>query len=102
MNGTARRLGTAALAVVGSLLLGGVLGAPAADAHPLGNVTVNHYHGLTLRPDGVRDLAVVDTAEIPTRQRTPMVDTDGDGTVEPAEAARYGAARCRALAEAGR
>jgi nickel/cobalt transporter (NicO) family protein len=37
-----------------------------ARAHPLGNVTVNHYDGLLLRPDAVELTAVVDRAEIPT------------------------------------
>jgi len=43
-----------------------VSGAPAASAHPLGNVTVNHYDGLELFTDHITDTAVVDTAEIPT------------------------------------
>ena len=38
------------------------------QAHPLGNVTVNHYDGLRLYPDRSRSSAVVDHAEIPTLQ----------------------------------
>ena len=76
----------------------GLAGAGVADAHPLGNATVNHYDGLTIFPDRVVDDAVVDTAEIPTLQRAPLIDTDGDETVSPAEAQRYATARCADLA----
>ncbi|MDR7276083.1 hypothetical protein [Catenuloplanes atrovinosus] len=39
--------------------------APAA-AHPLGNLSTNQYVGLTVRPDRVEALAVLDLAELPT------------------------------------
>ncbi|CAM3705737.1 nickel/cobalt transporter [Kibdelosporangium persicum] len=42
-----------------------------ASAHPLGNFSVNHYHGLHLRPDRVDVRSVVDFAEIPTLQEKP-------------------------------
>ena len=48
--------------------------ATAASAHPLGNFTVNHYDGITVRGDAVDVLAVVDFAEIPTAQRRGPVD----------------------------
>ncbi len=73
-------------------------GAPQASAHPLGNATVNHYDGLTLFPDHIADNAVVDVAEIPTLQRLPLIDTNGDGTVSPTEAATYAGAQCHTLA----
>lgn len=60
----------------------------AAFAHPLGNFTVNHYNGLRVSSDGVRNLAVVDLAELPTLQARP----DVDGT--------YATRRCTALATA--
>ena len=56
-----------------------------ASAHPLGNLSVNHYHGLTVEPDRLVDDAVVDAAEIPTVQAARAVDTDGDGVASPAE-----------------
>lgn len=46
----------------------------AASAHPLGNFTVNHYDGITVRNDAVDVLAVVDAAEIPTAQQRGPVD----------------------------
>jgi nickel/cobalt transporter (NicO) family protein len=89
----AARVGVIALAPALVLLTAG-----SATAHPLGNFTVNHYDGLLLGPHLVRDLAVVDTAEIPTQQARHNVDVDNDGTVSPAEATSYAQAACAALA----
>ncbi|MFJ2954525.1 nickel/cobalt transporter [Streptomyces sp. NPDC087270] len=68
--------------------------APAAQAHPLGNFSINHYTGFTLRPDRVDVLAVTDTAEIPTLQAAPSVDSNGDGKQSAAERSAWAAARC--------
>lgn len=87
------------LVVTGALLgVFGLAAAPAAQAHPLGNATVNHYDGLELFADHVVDTAVVDTAEIPTLQRASLIDTDGDGQISPAESTAYAATQCAALA----
>src|SRR5262249_54377469 len=57
-----------------------------ADAHPLGNFSINHYTALTLRLDAIDVRYVVDRAEIPTFQEmqdnriTPEV---GDPTLAP-------------------
>ncbi|PRX70626.1 ABC-type nickel/cobalt efflux system permease component RcnA [Nonomuraea fuscirosea] len=45
-------------------------------AHPLGNFSVNHYDGLTIHPDRIEHLAVVDLAEIPTLQQPPIGPPD--------------------------
>ncbi len=101
-TGRGRRAGRRLLvtgALVGALGFPALLGhAPEADAHPLGNATVNHYDGLELFPDHVADTAVIDTAEIPTLQRTPLIDSNGDGVISTAEASAYAAAQCRDLA----
>ena len=60
-----------------------------ASAHPLGNFTVNQYEGLTLHPDRVEVTAVVDLAELPTRQERSTVGGD---------AGAYAAKACRELA----
>ncbi|WP_333768989.1 nickel/cobalt transporter [Streptomyces sp. IBSBF 2435] len=91
-----RRLHRAALLLAAVPALLWAASVPAA-AHPLGNFTVNRYDGLTLRPDRVDDLAVVDTAEIPTLQAEPAMDTDHDGTLDPAEAAAEARRACAAL-----
>lgn len=69
-----------------------------AAAHPLGNFSVNHYHGLHLSPDGLTDQAVIDEAEIPTLQRLAQVDTDQDGTATDAERAVYATTGCATIA----
>ena len=71
--------------------------AAAASAHPLGNFSVNHYDGLQLRPDRIDDLAIVDTAEIPTLQDQPAVDTDGNGTVSDSERHAHATTSCDQL-----
>ncbi|MEU1876426.1 High-affinity nickel-transporter [Streptosporangium sp. NPDC020072] len=73
-----------------------------AAAHPLGDLTVNHYDGLRITPDRIENTAVVDSAELPTLQAVTEMDTDGSGRVSAAELAAYGAARCAALAGAQR
>ena len=73
-----------------------------ASAHPLGNFTVNHYSGLTIHPDRVNALVVVDSAEIPTLQQRPQLDTDGDAAVSGAEGRAYAAAQCDRLSAAVR
>ncbi|RKE23649.1 nickel/cobalt transporter [Streptomyces sp. TLI_171] len=84
------RTGAAAAATLCLL----TIGAPAADAHPLGNFSLNHYLGLTVRPGSVEALAVTDAAEIPTLQEQPKVDRDGDGTADDAERAAWAAQQC--------
>lgn len=45
-------------------------------AHPLGNFSVNHYDGLTVHPDRIENLAIIDSAEIPTLQHPPAGPVD--------------------------
>ncbi|WUH90205.1 nickel transporter [Streptomyces sp. NBC_00433] len=95
---TNRRLHRAALLLAAVPALMWAASGPAC-AHPLGNFTVNRYDGLTLHADRVDDLAVVDTAEIPTLQAEPTMDTDHNGTLSPAEAAAEAGRACTALAD---
>jgi nickel/cobalt exporter len=67
-------------AIVGAFLLWPLT----AAAHPLGNFTINHYSRLHFAGGAVQVKYVLDYAEIPTFQMKP--DTDGDGTLAPAEA----------------
>ena len=73
-----------------------------ALAHPLGNFSINEYVGLTVSPQQVSAVAIVDAAEIPTLQDRPAVDTDGDGTVSAAERATHAARVCASVAAAVR
>ncbi|MGH4015459.1 MAG: High-affinity nickel-transporter [Pseudonocardiaceae bacterium] len=99
MSRALRRLAVLAGVIVTLALL---LGAGSASAHPLGNFTVNHYAGLTIHPDRVEVLAVVDSAEIPTLQQRPQVDTDGDGAVSGPERQAYATTQCDQLSNAVR
>ncbi|MBV6700913.1 nickel transporter [Kitasatospora aureofaciens] len=93
------RLSADRAAIAAALLAFGLAtGAPAAQAHPLGNFTVNRYDGLRLLPDRIEDALVVDLAEIPTAQEQAVTDTDHDGRISPAEAAARAAVRCGELA----
>ncbi len=90
------------LAVLGLLTALSLVTAPAASAHPLGNATVNHYDGLRLFPGHITVRAIEDTAELPTLQRAPDIDSNGDGALSAAESAGYAARQCRSLAAAER
>ncbi|MCY0950454.1 hypothetical protein [Streptomyces sp. H27-S2] len=76
----------------------GLWAAPPAQAHPLGNFSVNHYDGLRLTPDHIEDTTVVDTAEIPTAQDHEATDNDHDEQTSLAEAAARATHRCAELA----
>ncbi|MGH3834267.1 MAG: sulfite exporter TauE/SafE family protein [Pseudonocardiaceae bacterium] len=93
MSRTLRQL----VVLAGVIMALALAGAGSAAAHPLGNFTVNHYAGLTIHLDRVDVLAVVDSAEIPTLQQHPQVDTDGDGTVSGIERQAYAATQCDQL-----
>src|SRR5215208_2954098 len=60
-----------------------------AEAHPLGNFTVNQYSRLEVGRDTVRVRYIVDMAEIPAFQERQSMDGDGDGQVGDAESAAY-------------
>ncbi|MYV40332.1 nickel transporter, partial [Streptomyces sp. SID1328] len=65
--------------------------APAADAHPLGNFTVNRYDGLVAAPGTLHVTHVEDLAEIPATQAKPDLARLGTARwaeVRCAEAAR--------------
>ena len=62
---------------------------PEADAHPLGNFTINHYAGVQVAPDGVGIDYVLDMAEIPAFQEINHLDTNRDHKAEPVETVQY-------------
>ena len=94
--------GTRVAVVAGLTVLLVAILAPVAQAHPLGNATVNHYDGLVLSPDHVLDRAVEDVAEIPSYQRKGRIDGNGDGTLSTKERSDYAASQCAAMAGAVR
>ncbi len=65
-----------------------------ADAHPLGNFTINHYAGLQVAPDGVEIDYVLDMAEIPAFQEINQLDINRNRTAEPVETVKYPSEKC--------
>ncbi|MBN3944786.1 MAG: sulfite exporter TauE/SafE family protein [Nostoc sp.] len=68
---------------------------PKADAHPLGNFTINHYAGVQVAPDGVGIDYVLDMAEIPAFQEINHLDINRDRKAEPVETVRYPDQKCQ-------
>jgi nickel/cobalt transporter (NicO) family protein len=48
-----------------------------AQAHPLGNFTINHFSSLEFAGESARIIYVLDLAEIPTLQQKESLDADG-------------------------
>ena len=59
-----------------------------AQAHPLGNFTINHYSSLEFAEENARITYVLDLAEIPTLQQKESLDADGDGELSDKEVER--------------
>ncbi|MFI9394308.1 nickel transporter [Streptomyces bauhiniae] len=91
------RRSLAVLAGACAVLLGS---APAADAHPLGNFTVNRYDGLVAAPGRLHITHVEDLAEIPATQAKP--DLERLGTARWAELRCAEAARGSEVTVGGR
>ncbi|WP_138505391.1 nickel/cobalt transporter [Nostoc sp. PA-18-2419] len=66
-----------------------------ADAHPLGNFTINHYAGVQVATDGVGIDYVLDMAEIPAFQEINHLDTNRDRKAEPVETVQYPDQKCQ-------
>ncbi|MBN3922427.1 sulfite exporter TauE/SafE family protein [Nostoc sp. NMS4] len=68
---------------------------PRADAHPLGNFTINHYAGVQVATNGVGIDYVLDMAEIPAFQEINHLDTNRDRKAEPVETVQYPEQKCQ-------
>ncbi|MCY7273602.1 MAG: sulfite exporter TauE/SafE family protein, partial [Phormidesmis sp. CAN_BIN44] len=68
---------------------------PLADAHPLGNFTINHYSGLHIERDHVGIDYVLDMAEIPAFQEIRQLDLDRNHKADAIETKDYPADKCR-------
>lgn len=68
---------------------------PEANAHPLGNFTINHYAGVQVATDGVGIDYVLDMAEIPAFQEINHLDTNRDRKAEPVETVQYPEQKCQ-------
>jgi nickel/cobalt transporter (NicO) family protein len=79
--------------IVFAALLG--LWAPLAEAHPLGNFTINQYAGLQVSREGIGVDYVMDMAEIPAFQAINRMDTNHNRKPDPAEIQGYPEAKCK-------
>src|SRR5215203_1347069 len=70
-----------------------------AQAHPLGNFTINHSSSLEFAEETARITYVLDFAEIPTLQQKAHLDADGDGKLSDREADTYLDAELPSLVE---
>jgi ABC-type nickel/cobalt efflux system permease component RcnA len=70
-----------------------------AQAHPLGNFTINHYSRLQFTEENARITYVLDFAEIPTLQQKARLDANGDGKLSEEEANAYLEAEMPSLVE---
>ena len=74
-----------------------LFGSGAAEAHPLGNFTINLYAGLTVAAHDIDVDYVVDMAEIPTFEERRTIDGNRDGTIDAAESSAYTTQACAHL-----
>jgi ABC-type nickel/cobalt efflux system permease component RcnA len=68
-----------------------------AEAHPLGNYTVNQYSRLDVGRDTLSVRYLIDMAEIPAFQERQAIDANSDGQLADAEQAAYLAKQIPAL-----
>ena len=88
------------LLVITGAVLSLLLIPAAAEAHPLGNFTINTYDGLRVTPRALEIDHVIDMAEIPTFQQRTQIDSDHNGTISGAEATTYAASACAGVGRA--
>ena len=60
-----------------------------AQAHPLGNFSVNQFSGVEIGKKQTRVRQILDLAEIPTFQESQKIDSDKNGELSREELNRY-------------
>jgi nickel/cobalt transporter (NicO) family protein len=83
------RVGSLLLCFVLTVAISALLSSGEAEAHPLGNFTINHYSRIEFSDEAARVTYVLDLAEIPTLQQKKHLDTDADGALSDTEADAY-------------
>lgn len=79
---------------IAAIVLVFLIRVPLANAHPLGNFTINHYAGLQVARDGIGIDYVLDMAEIPAFQEIAQLDTNHNHKPDSTETGHYSAAKC--------
>lgn len=85
------------MVIVIAVLVAGWLSTRPAEAHPLGNFTINHYTGLQVNRKGINVDYVLDMAEIPAYQEIASFDANHNGQPDPEEVASYHPKKCEAI-----
>ncbi len=70
-----------------------------AQAHPMGNFSINHYSALQVDEDRIQVRYILDFAEIPAFQERQIMDLDADGLISEAEKTTYLTHKIPQLAE---
>jgi ABC-type nickel/cobalt efflux system permease component RcnA len=88
------------VAVLGVFMTAPALrGAPAAEAHPIGNFSVSRYARIVVGAEAVQLRYVIDMAEIPAFQEVAAIDTNGDKSVDEQESDAYRLGKAQELLE---
>ncbi len=69
------------------------------SAHPMGNFSINHYARFEAGPSLLKLRYIVDFAEIPTSERMPELDKDGNGQVSDSEKSAFLSDEAKRLAK---
>src|SRR5712671_4704254 len=69
-----------------------------AEAHPMGNFSINHYSGIVAGEKEIRIRYILDLAEIPAFQEIQEIDTDHDRIISSSERGAYLVQKARSLA----
>jgi ABC-type nickel/cobalt efflux system permease component RcnA len=85
------------LLLVAGLLAAGLALATPAEAHPMGNFSINHFTSIAVSRHQVRLLYIVDMAEIPTFQELTALGVSEHAGMPAAVRARYLKDRARSL-----
>src|SRR5574341_1102208 len=85
------------LAIIALFLISVHIFAPLAQAHPMGNFTINLYAGLRVGSQAIVIDYVLDMAEIPAFQEISAMDANKDGQASPEETAGFRPAECEKI-----
>ena len=73
-----------------------LLTAAGVSAHPLGNATINRATAITINPDRIEIVHVIDMAEVPAYAAILEIDLDANGEVRADERNRWATDACMA------
>lgn len=76
-------------AILLMILAAGLASTFEAEAHPLGQFSVNHFACITVEHGRVRIRYIIDLAEVPTFQASQTADADSDGVLSDVELNEY-------------